>query len=76
MQAQLIVGPSAQCQRQIGPVAKDLPEFTKLDLAGLIGLVGHENGKQALGIERDIVEVEDAVAFAAALLAACSIFWP
>lgn len=69
VQPHLVVRPSAQAERNIGPVAEHFGHLSKLESARLIRQIGNKNTKQSLGVERDIVDSQDAFGLAAARLA-------
>ncbi len=66
---QLIIRSAAQCERQIGAIAKSFLQAAQMQLAGLIGLIGDENGNQAFTIGHEIAPIELAFSLAAPLLA-------
>ena len=51
VQPELVARPAAQGQRQMRPVAEDVRHPAQPAAAGRIGLVGHEHGDQALGVD-------------------------
>ncbi len=65
MQPHLVVGPPSQAERQICTPAKDLRHLTELHGTDIVGEIRHENADQAFGIEGKIIDMKDAVVFAA-----------
>ncbi len=57
MQPHLVVRPPAKGKGEIGPVTEHLRHLSELRRAGLVGQIGHQNTDQALGIDRDVVEM-------------------
>ncbi|MBB4344516.1 hypothetical protein GGE56_005914 [Rhizobium leguminosarum] len=69
VQPHLIVRPSAQVERNIGPISENFGHPSELDSAGLIREIGNKHAEQALGVECNVFKVQNALRLAAARLA-------
>lgn len=69
MEPELIVGPAAQGQSQIGAVGEGVPQPAQAQRAGLVGLIRNERGDQALAVSDDIRPFEMAFRLAPSFFA-------
>ncbi len=69
VEAKLVVGAPAQCQRHVGAVSEDLAQASQMQSTGLIRLIGDQDRDQSFAICNEIAPLQPAVRLAAALLA-------
>jgi len=63
----LVVGPPAQCQRQVGPLSEDVAQTAKPQRAGIVGRVRDKHGDQPVRPVDQVFESKDTFRLAAAL---------
>ena len=68
-EAELIVRPPSQCQRQIGAIPESLPQTSQMHGAVIIGAIRYQDGDQSFAIGHEIGPFEVALSFAGPLLA-------
>jgi len=68
MKAQPVIRAPAQTQADIGAITEDLRDLPQLAGIDVVGLVGHEDGDQAVAIGLDVRQIEDALALSAPAL--------